>query len=853
MLPVVRTLGLRYLWEQRARSFLIIASIALGVATLVSTQLLMRCLEAAADTNNPASGVADLHIHNLRAGVPQELVADVRDIPGVASAQPLIFDWVAIPDLDIQDGVFFGIDLESASGSADNYGIQVTWNYLNLALTDLPRVVISRTIADRLEEAGQRPSDPFTIRVAGAAQQVRPVGMVDLTGAGAKLGRYVLATDLETAAVIEGTPGKVTRIDVIYDGTVDPVQVEAAVREVAGAKAQVRTPGELQQSTQEMIGGVRAGFAICAAGAMVVGLFLVYNALSVSVVERRHDIGVLRSLGATRFQIARLFAYESLVLGLGGALIGLPLGSGLASFAMSLISDELNAVFVSGSPTEVSLDLSLAVAAVAAGALTALFAALIPALRAATDEPADAVRRVPSASRGWSRLAHHLTCLILVGGGAALVIFRAELPPRFGSYFGLVMILVGLLLSMPILVGGAARLLRPVIRWCFGLEARLAADNLSRAPGRTGLVIGAFGAGVALMIQIAGVGRSNQEPVMDWLDRVVKAEMFMFAGDFVSASSSNSPMRPELGQELLEAIPEVERVAGIRYHPPIEFGNTRILVVGIDVKEYVEETQKRSPDQHAQLQAFLDGLTGENNAFVSENFAHKHNVQPGDTITLPVNPPVRLRIQGTGVDYTWSQGTIFLDRAEYARLFDDHLIDLYHVYLKDPSPEAREAVRRFAAERDLVAEDYPAVRAYIGGLIDRVFQLAYLQQVVVAVVASLGIVMAVMISVLQRRRELGLLRAVGATRPQVMRSILAEALLMGLLGTFLGILIGLPLEWYILRVVLYEESGFIFEVLFPWWETLGIVGGALGVACLAGLLPALSAMRLRITEAISYE
>ncbi|HEY8505228.1 MAG TPA: FtsX-like permease family protein, partial [Gemmataceae bacterium] len=121
------------------------------------------------------------------------------------------------------------------------------------------------------------------------------------------------------------------------------------------------------------------------------------------------------------------------------------------------------------------------------------------------------------------------------------------------------------------------------------------------------------------------------------------------------------------------------------------------------------------------------------------------------------------------------------------------------------------------------------------------------------VVASLGIIMAVLISVLQRRRELGLLRAVGATRAQVLRSVLCEAVLMGLLGTVLGILIGLPLEWYILRVVLYEESGFVFDVLIPWEQALGIAGGAMLVASLAGLLPALHAVRLRIPEAIAYE
>jgi len=123
----------------------------------------------------------------------------------------------------------------------------------------------------------------------------------------------------------------------------------------------------------------------------------------------------------------------------------------------------------------------------------------------------------------------------------------------------------------------------------------------------------------------------------------------------------------------------------------------------------------------------------------------------------------------------------------------------------------------------------------------------------VAVVAALGVVMALLISVLQRRRELGLLRAVGATQPQVLKSVLAEAMLMGALGTLLGFALGLPMEWYLLRVVMHDESGFVFDVLLPWKEALGIGLISVVASTLAGLVPALHAVRLRIPDAIAYE
>src|SRR5262249_11346752 len=123
----------------------------------------------------------------------------------------------------------------------------------------------------------------------------------------------------------------------------------------------------------------------------------------------------------------------------------------------------------------------------------------------------------------------------------------------------------------------------------------------------------------------------------------------------------------------------------------------------------------------------------------------------------------------------------------------------------------------------------------------------------VGLVAGLGVVVASLISVLQRRRELGLLRAVGASRPQVLRSVLAEATLMGLIGSAIGLLVGIPLEWYAIRVVLFDEAGFLFPVRIPWLAAGGITGFAVVLATLAGLGPALHAIRLRIPEAIAYE
>jgi putative ABC transport system permease protein len=228
----------------------------------------------------------------------------------------------------------------------------------------------------------------------------------------------------------------------------------------------------------------------------------------------------------------------------------------------------------------------------------------------------------------------------------------------------------------------------------------------------------------------------------------------------------------------------------------------------------------------------------------------------GDRISLGgPKGPVELKVVGTVVDYSWNRGSVVVDRNTYKERFDDPLVDVFDIYYEpgaDPN-EVGQQIEKWGKGQALFVTTRAQLLTYLRNLVRRLFGIAYLQVGVVGIVAALGVVTALLISILQRRRELGLLRAVGANRGQVLRSVLPEAMLMGLVGTALGLLYGIPLEWYVVRVVMLEESGFVFPVLMPWREAAGISILAILTATLAGLGPALHAVRLPITEAIAYE
>jgi putative ABC transport system permease protein len=283
---------------------------------------------------------------------------------------------------------------------------------------------------------------------------------------------------------------------------------------------------------------------------------------------------------------------------------------------------------------------------------------------------------------------------------------------------------------------------------------------------------------------------------------------------------------------------------------------TRILLCAFDAERFCNANKDRSP-QLPELSRF-QRLCEPGTALISKNFAALYGVREGDTISLPgAEGPVVLRVAGAVEDYTCSRGTVLIDRRRYRQQFDAHLIDTFTVYL--PRGADVEQVRQRLLDSPLATEQAfcvltrEALRSHILGMVLGLYRLAYVQEIMVAVVSLLAMMTALLLSVLHRRRELGLLRAVGATPQQVFHSVLAEAVLIALLGTMTGLVVGVPLEWYTVRILLFVETGTLLSMLFPWTTAATISLLMLLCAARASLGPALLTGRMRIAEAIGQE
>jgi len=898
MFSLYQTLSLRYLLKHRLRTALVILSIALGVGTWVATELLHATLsKSIRSANMPLPGVADYYVvNNTVRSVDAKLAERLQKVQGVQHVQTLVIEPIKVQPGEAKADVdkpvsatILGIGIPGGSNNSSRqqvvadlkqWGIEIDENELNAFFFQLAlsRVPLSRfpppaLVGQKLDEQVLQNAPKFQVTAGGKPHTMLRVGTVRATGAASSLGGYVVVTDAETAATMLGMKGRASRIDVVLEPGVNREQVEAEMnRALADSGADLQSPQTQDQRIQDVVRGVEVGFRLCGAGALVVGMFLVFNALSVSVAERRHDIGIMRSVGATRGQVRMLFLCEALVMGLVGTLLGLPLGVGLANASLGPIQEILKGIILPVDSAQVELPIGPFVRAFFAGMGTAFLAALIPASQAAAEEPADAVRRVPQTALLLYRILHIGSSLLLLVAGLLAVAIKPYLAPdalhslspsmkvEEITYLGWGCILVGSLLLTPVLAAWLTRALQPVMRVILPVESRLAMDNLVRVPGRTGLVIGALASCIALMIQTAGNISSSETGFTTWLDQTMQADLFVTTGGPISAGNEMNTMDAQVGKDLKKDHAEVEHVVGNCYRM-VDWegvsGETKVFLVITDALAHYKANQTRWSDK-TQLEYYSHLGTEKGTAIVSENFALQQKKKVGDTITLKGgNGLIDLRIIGVVVDYSWNRGTIIVDRQSQMDTLRASRADSYEVYCKPGTDvnATRDKIQQseMGSRHSLFVVTREELRAHLLQLIRRLYGVQYPQEILVGMVAVLGVVMSLLISVLSRRRELGLLRAVGGTRLQLLHTVLAEAVLIGVVGTLLGILLGVPLEWYVVRVILFEEAGFLFPMQFPWLATLVIALLAVVCSTIAGLGPAIQAMHLRITDAIAYE
>jgi putative ABC transport system permease protein len=814
-MKLLRSLILRPLRRDLLRTALTIVAVALGVAVVVAIDLAGDAATGSFRSSMATlTGKTDLEIR-ANGGIDETWLGHLAALPFDVRFAPVMEAQMALTG---QGSVaLYGFDLAGAPEDAAVISSALA-KRLGTGLHGRLALPIGKFQVERIAEAG--PLEFVAIDIAAFQQAV---------------GRY----------------GKIDRIDVTVGKGEDFAAVEQAIRNLLPPAYMIGKPGTRNEENQRMMRAFRWNLRVLSYISLVVGAFLIYNTISVSVVRRRAEIGILRAVGASRAAVLGVFLAEALILGLTGAALGVALGRLLASGTVDLIAATVNALYTTSRPTPVELSTAEIVIGIAAGAATALLSALAPAREAMEVPPTDAMSRGAHEHRArlrWRRGLVWASVLAALAGAASTASPYGGKP--VGGYVAALLAICAAALAAPAIVLLVNRATRFVVRR--HAESLLAGRSLAGSLSRTSVVVAALATAIAMMASVAIMVGSFRETVTLWLDSQIRADLYL-----TSAGRQAAGEYPPLPASLIPSLMSVPGVAAVDTFHALELHyHGERATLGAGDLEIVRRYGRLRFLPGEDRDAILRSLPGQDRAIVSEPFANKHGIRSGDRITLPLGARnVTFTVAGVYYEYSSSQGFVLLDRSTLLRYLPGQPATNAAVYLAPGADAGRaeQAIRLCTAGLGVTVAPNRELRRNAIVIFDRTFAITWALEAVAIVVAMLGAANSLLALVLDRRRELGLLRYLGASAGQIRGMILVEAGFLGLLAALIGLALGFALSLLLIFVVNKQSFGWTIQFHPP----VALLAGALllvwCVTVAAGFYPARVAARLNPIDVIHEE
>jgi putative ABC transport system permease protein len=616
---------------------------------------------------------------------------------------------------------------------------------------------------------------------------------------------------------------------------------------------EVRPQGTGTEENRKMLAAFRWNLRLLSYIALVVGAFLIYNTISVSVVRRRSEIGIVRALGADRRDVLTAFLGEAACLGMAGALIGLPLGRIMAGGAVKLMAATVESLYVSSRPGAIALTPYSLALALLIGVGVAVISALSPAREAMQVSPVDAMAQ---GRREFIARAHKGRDLAIAAVLAGLAALASRMPsfagkPLFG-YLATILLIAAAAYAMPALVNSISRIAAGVLGKLFGVEAMLASRSLAASLRRTSVLVGALATAVAMMVSVGIMVGSFRQTVVTWMNQQLPADLYLRpAGD--PAADRHPTISVELAEEIAK-LPGVAAVDRLRAYQ-ISYDGMPATLASIDLQG-VRAYRHSDFFSGRPTSEVLEQLRGKNNIIASEPFTYKHKVKAGDTITLPLGGTrANFQIVDIFYDYASERGYILMDRDMLLKFLPDETPTNLGVFVAPNSKaeEVRKEIQQVAAGHRILIFSNRDLRTEAVRIFDRTFAITYALEAVAVIVAVMGIAGALIALVIDRRRELGLLRFLGASSGQIRKMILVEAGLLGLLANLAGFVLGYFLSLILVFVINRQSFGWTIRFHWPIAVLLGALTVVYSTTVVSGLYPARVAVRLNPLEVIHEE
>lgn len=838
--------GWRYLTGHAWQTLLMILGIALGVAVIVAVDIANASAVRAFSLSTEA--IAGKATHQITGGVNglrEKVYSDLKRRGMDVAMAPVVGAFVSSPQLGERPLQLFGVD-PFVDGQFRNY--------LNPATTVNPQAYLSiftvpgavMISAENSARYGLKLGDEISLDIDGVVKTAIISGILEVQD---DLSRRTLEgmilADISTVQELTNRQGWLDWVDVILP------EGEAVLEEALPAGAALQPVSSRQGALEQMTAAFRANLSALSMLALIVGLFLIYNSITFSVVQRRKLFGILRCLGVTRGEVFRLVVWEAVGIGLIGSLVGIGLGVLMGRNTVLLVSQTINDLYFTTTVQDVSLPLISLLKGGLIGVAATVLAAGFPAFEAASIPPNTALTRSILESKS------RLVVILLAGAGLAaillgVIVFQLSASSMLPGFIGTALVVVGFAMLAAISMIAIMNLLEPILPRMFGFLGRMAPRNVIKNLSRTAVAVAALMVAIAVTIGINLMVDSFRSTVDLWLRQTLQSDVYLTAPSFVS-SSSQTPIDPQV-VEKVNTWPGVARVDVLRtIH--LETSSGYIILsatsnpeIGVE-RMYVSRSLAVEDIWPAMQQGGL---------LISETLARNLDLTgEGKMLKLPTpNGEVEMPVLGIYNDYSSSEGGIMMALNVYQDLWRDSTITAIGLRLQ-PGYQADQITQdleeRLGVTQKLIIRANQELRADVMDVFDRTFTITASLRILATVVAFIGILSTLLLIQLEKQREIGILRALGLTGGQLWRLTMLETGLMGLSAGLLAMPTGYVVTLILIYVINLRSFGWTIQLFLEPRVFVQSLGLAVLAALLAGIYPALRLSRMVTSEAVRYE
>ncbi len=840
--------------HRRLRTLLTVVGVGIGVAAWLAIRVVnaevFQSFEQAVES---VVGEASVTVSGGPQGVNEQILKSIQGHPGVRKASPVVKVEAEIQasEMSGRSLLIWGLDLlehktaweglESPSQLGEE-----DWEQLFSPKT----VYLEEALAKRL---GLQKGETLSVRGPDEKIHELVVGRI-LKSSGLRGGSSQQAVmDIAAAQWTFGRIGRLHHVAIIPESDVSPGKIIQELQQVLPEHVQVSPATRRNRQVESMLGAFQLNLTMLSGISLLVGIFLIYNTTAFSVVHHRREIGILRSLGMERASITGLFLMEAVMVGSAGGILGCWLGILFARWLTVMIGQNVGELYGLTSIMAMPIPVHLYIEGLVLGLGVSLIGALVPAWEASALAPVRAL--APSQSlMEESHSVRGAIGVVLATMVAAIGLSQLSAVNGIpvGGYMAAFCLLMGGAAAGPVLSHWFSRGSQGMLGDGFGTLPSLAAEQMSRNPRRTSVTMAAIVVGLAILVGVGIMIQSFRQTVNLWIEQTLMADIIIAPTAWLGEQTvgENEQDLPRSLIPLLEEIPGIEAIDPYM-ETSGEVFDKAVSLVSRDMRLHAERSQYLF--LQGDSSEVLARALNEKGVVISEILAARFGLGTGDQLPLETpRGPKPFPIKGVFYDYATDGGKVVMDHTLYAEQWGEQDATVLAVYVKPGSSLLdirRQIEQTLGNERSIVTISNGELKKEILEIFDRTFHVTYILEVIALSVAVLGIMNTLLTAIMERRRELATLRALGASRGQVQGLIVWESCYLAGMGATVGIAVGMALSVVLIKVINKQSFGWTIQYSLA-WESVGM---ALVVAFAAALLGALAPARWANRQAIAAD